>query len=86
MMHGRRVGIAVSHLLQLLLEVCPIQSELGPESLHVWTEARVQVWSRPKAQKDHWQPTLAIIVVLAVAGNGIFERPMPADHYTLASG
>ena len=98
MMHSQRVGIAISHLLQLLVEVCPIQplrllvgkvgkkSELSSESLLVWTEVRVQVWSCPKAQQDHRQPTQPILVVLAVAGNAIFECPMPALHYTVGLG
>ena len=57
MMHGRRGGIAVSHFLQLLVKVCPVQlcvlagevggkGELGPKSLLVWTETRVQVAAR----------------------------------------
>ena len=41
---------------------------------------------RSKAQKDHWQPTRPFFIVLAVAGNSIFEHVIPAHHYTIGFG
>ena len=82
MMHGQRVGVVVSHFLQLLIEFHPVQlfrllagkvggkCELSPECLLVWTETRVQVWSGSKTQQDdHGQPTRPIVVAVAVTGN-----------------
>ena len=36
-----------------------------------------------KAQQDHWQPTRPFFLVLAVAGNDVFDHLMPALHYTV---
>ena len=91
-MYSRSVGIAVSNLLLLLIEVCSVEllclsalakSAVSSKHLLVWTEARVQVWLRPKAQQGHWQPVRPLFVVLAVPGNGIFEHTMPAFCYTI---
>ena len=79
-----RVGVAVSHFLQLLVEFHPVQlflrkGELSPESLLV-CETGVQVWSGSKTQQVHQQPTCPILVALAVAGH---ECPMPTLHHAI---
>ena len=55
-MHGLRVGLAVSHFLQLLIEVRQVQllpllagkvggkNELGPENLLVWSRCGRALW------------------------------------------